>query len=351
METTTSSPNTVASPQPKRRRNRVILWTGRILLGLLALIVLLAASGATYEAIMRAGDARRYPPPGQLVDVGGHRLHLHCVGEGSPTVVLDAGLGAFSLDWGAVQPQVATSTRVCAYDRAGLGWSEPGPLPRSPQQFADELHLLLTNAGVEGPYVLVVHSISGKTARLFASQHPNDVAGLVLVDARHESVDEHVTPQQLATEDAQQRRFQRMIGWMSKFGLVRLLWAPVWPRALPGSENLSPETRTAIGVLQARPRQVESALAEGRGRMDSNTQLRAAAPLGDTPLIVLASAQTIDHLPFWKEAQEIMTGLSSNSRMIVASSGHAVHFEQPALVVESIRQVVDAARTGQPLKP
>jgi len=351
METTTSSPNTLASPQPQRRRNRGVVWTVRILLGLVALIVLLAAGGATYEAIMRAGDTKRYPPPGQLVDVGGHRLHLHCVGQGSPTVVLDAGLGAFSLDWGAVQPQIATSTRVCAYDRAGLGWSEPGPLPRSPQQFADELHVLLTDGGVEGPYVLAVHSISGKTARLFASQHPNDVAGIVLVDARHESVDEHVTPEQLATEDAQQRRFQRMIGWMSKFGLVRLLWAPAWPRVLPGSENLSPETRTAIGVLQARPRQVESALAEGRGRMDSNTQLRAAAPLGDTPLIVIASAQTIDHLPFWKEAQEIMTGLSSNSRMIVASSGHAVHFEQPALVVESIRQVVDAARTGQPLKP
>jgi pimeloyl-ACP methyl ester carboxylesterase len=351
MGTATSSPSTLVSPQPQRRRNRVVLWTGRILLGLLALIVLLAASGATYEAIMRAGDTKRYPPPGQLVDVGGHRLHLHCVGKGSPTVVLDAGLGAFSLDWGAVQPEIATSTRVCAYDRAGLGWSEPGPLPRSPQQFADELHVLLTNAGVEGPYVLAVHSISGKTARLFASQHPNDVAGMVFVDARHESVDEHVTPEQLAAEDAQQRRFQRMIGWMAKFGLVRLLWSPVWPRALPGSENLSPETRTAIGVLQARPRQIESALAEGRGRMDSNTQLEAAAPLGDIPLIVLTSAQSIDHLPFWNEAQQIMTGLSSNSRMIVASSGHTVHFEQPALVVESIRQVVDAARTGQPLKP
>jgi pimeloyl-ACP methyl ester carboxylesterase len=351
MGTVTSSASTVASPQPQRRRNRWVRWTVRILLGLLALIVLLAASGATYEAIMTAGDAKRYPPPGQLVDVGGHRLHLHCVGEGSPTVVLDAGLGAFSLDWGAVQPEIATSTRVCAYDRAGLGWSEPGPLPRSPQQFADELHVLLTNADVEGPYVLAVHSISGKTARLFASQHPNDVAGMVFVDARHESVDEHVTPEQLAAEDAQQRRFQRMIGWMAKFGLVRLLWAPAWPRVLPGSESLSPETRTAIGVLQARPRQIENALAEGQGRMDSNIPLGAARPLGDTPLIVLASAQTIDHLPFWKEAQQIMAGLSSNSRLIVAPSGHAVHFEQPALVVESIRRVVDAARTGQPLKP
>jgi pimeloyl-ACP methyl ester carboxylesterase len=316
----------------------------------LALIVLLAAGGATYETIMRAGDTERYPPPGQLVDVGGHRLHLHCVGEGSPTVVLDAGLGAFSLDWAAIQPQIATSTRVCAYDRAGLGWSEPGPLPRSPQQFADELHLLLTNAGVEGPYVLVVHSISGKTARLFASQHPNDVAGMVLVDARHESVDEHLTPEQIAGEDAQQRRFQNMIGWMAKLGLVRLLWAPAWPWVLPGSENFAPETRTAIGVLQARPRQIEIALAEGQGRMESDTQLRRAAPLGEIPLIVLASAQSIDHLSFWKDAQQIMTGLSPNSRLVVAPGGHAVHFEQPALVVESISQVVDAARTGQPLK-
>jgi pimeloyl-ACP methyl ester carboxylesterase len=351
MGTVSSSPSTLASLEMKRRRNPGLLWAGRILLGLLALIVLLAASGASYEAIMRAGDTTRYPPPGQLVDIGGHRLHLHCVGEGSPTVVLDAGLGAFSLDWGAVQSKIATTTRVCAYDRAGLGWSEPGPRLRSPQQFADELHTLLTNAGVEGPYVIVAHSISGKTARLFASQHPNEVAGMVLIDARHESVDDNLTPEQVAAEDAQQRHFQDMIKWMARFGLVGLLWAPAWPSMLPGSGNLAPETRTAIGVLQARPRQIENALAEGQGRMESNALLRAAAPLGDTPLVVVASSQSIDHLPSWKDAQQIMTQLSSNSRMIVASSGHAVHFEQPTLVVESIRQVVDAARTGQPLKP
>jgi pimeloyl-ACP methyl ester carboxylesterase len=286
-----------------------------------------------------------------MVDVGGHRLHLHCVGQGSPTVVLDAGLGAFSLDWGAVQPQIATTTRVCAYDRAGLGWSEPGPRPRSPQQFADELYALLATSGVEGPYLLVAHSISGKTARLFASQHPNQLAGMVLIDARHESVDDHLTPEQVAAEDAQQQQFQDLIKWMARFGLVRLLWAPAWPSMLPGSENLSPESRTTIGVLQARPQQIENALAEGQGRMESNSQLVAAPPLGDKPLVVLASGQSIDNLPFWKEAQQIMAGLSSNSRLIIAPSGHAVHFEQPALVVESIRQVVDAARTGQPLKP
>jgi len=351
MGTLTPSQSTVPPPQPPRHTNHWVRWTGRILLGLLALIVLLAASGATYEVIMAAGDTKRYPPPGQLVDVGGYRLHLQCVGRGSPTVVLDAGLGAFSLDWGAVQPEIATATRVCAYDRAGLGWSDPGPRPRSPQQFANELHTLLTNAGIQGPYVLVAHSISGKTARVFASQHPNEVAGMVLIDARHESVDDHLTPEQVKAEDTEQRQFQDMIKWMARFGLVRLLWAPAWPSMLPGSENLSPETRTAIGVLQARPRQIENALAEGQGRMDSNTLLRAAAPLRDAPVVVVASSQSIDHLPYWKEAQQIMTGLSSNSRLIVAPSGHAVHFEQPGLVVESIRQVLDAARTGQPLQP
>jgi hypothetical protein len=246
MTTMTSSNETLASPHPQRHRSRWVRWTGHILLGLLALIVLLGVSGASYEAIMATGDARRYPPPGQLVDVGGYRMHVHCVGQGSPTVVLDAGLGAFSLDWGAVQPQIATSTRA-------------------------------------------------------------------------------------------------------KFGLVRLLWAPAWPSMLPGSESLSPDTRTAIGVLQARPQQIENALAEGQARFDSNILLGTAAPLGDTPLLVLASAQSIDHLPFWKEAQQIMTGLPSNSRLVVASSGHAIHFGQPALVVESIRQVVDAARTGKTL--
>jgi pimeloyl-ACP methyl ester carboxylesterase len=239
----TSPPGTVSSPQLRRRPNRLVFWTVRILLGLLALIVLLALGGASYEAIMAAGDGKRYPPPGQLVDVGGYRLHLHCIGQGGPTVVLDAGLGGFSLDWGAVQTHIAMSTRVCAYDRAGLGWSDPGPTPRSPQQFASELHALLTNGGVEGPYVLVAHSLSGKTARLFASQHPDDVAGMVLVDAGHEFVDDHRAPEQLTAEDAERRQFQNMIKWMARFGLVRLLWAPAWPSALPGSENLSLQRR------------------------------------------------------------------------------------------------------------
>jgi hypothetical protein len=156
---------------------RVGRWTGIVLLGLVALIMWLAASGAAYEAIMAAGDDERYPARGQRVDVGGYRLHIHCLGEGSPTVVLDAGLGGFSLDWSLVQPELAATTRVCTYDRAGYGWSDPGPQSRTPGQIVEELHTLLLNADIEGPYVLAGHSAAGKPVRLYADRYPHDAVG------------------------------------------------------------------------------------------------------------------------------------------------------------------------------
>src|SRR5690349_21028102 len=158
MNTSTPIHSTgIASPAARRSR-RILRWIGRALLGLLAFVLSLAALGAIYEAIMAAGDAARYPAPGRLVDVGGYRLHLYCVGQGSPTVVLASGAGGFSAEWSIVQPQIAASARVCAFDRAGLGWSEVGPGPRTPAQIADELHTLLVQAGEPGPYLLVAHS-------------------------------------------------------------------------------------------------------------------------------------------------------------------------------------------------
>src|SRR5215207_8827824 len=173
---------------------RVLRGIGRGLAALFGLIAVLALAGASYEAIAAAGDARRYPAPGQLVDIGGYRLHIQCVGAGSPTVVLDAGLGGSSLDWSLVQSDLGSSTRVCAYDRAGMGWSDPGPQPRTPRQIARELHTLLTNAGIAEPYVLVGHSLAGKNVRLFAPSHPEEVAAMVLVDARSEYVDANTSP-------------------------------------------------------------------------------------------------------------------------------------------------------------
>jgi pimeloyl-ACP methyl ester carboxylesterase len=120
-----------------------------------------------------------------MVDVGGHRLHINCTGTGSPTVVIDAGLGDWSTSWGFVQPEVAKVTRVCTYDRAGMGWSEPGPLPRVASQFAKELHALLHNAKIPGPYILVGHSLGGLPVRMFTHDYPSEVAGVVLIDSMH----------------------------------------------------------------------------------------------------------------------------------------------------------------------
>src|SRR5918912_1497138 len=191
----TPTPTTMTIPSATWRIGRWVLrGIGRTLAALFGLLVVLGLIGASYEAIAAAGDARSYPPPGQLVDVGGYRLHIQCVGTDSPTVVLDAGLSGSSLDWSLVQPELGRTTRVCAYDRAGMGWSDPGPQSRTPRQIAGELHTLLTKAGIAGPYVLVGHSLAGKNVRLFALSHPEEVAAMVLVDARSEYVDATTSP-------------------------------------------------------------------------------------------------------------------------------------------------------------
>jgi pimeloyl-ACP methyl ester carboxylesterase len=207
---------------------RVLRGIGRTLAALVGLIVVLGLVGASYEAIAAAGDAQRYPAPGQLVDVGGFRLHIQCVGEGSPTVVLDAGLSGSSLDWSLIQPELGHTTRVCAYDRAGMGWSDPGPQPRTPRQIADELHTLLTNAGIAGPYVLVGHSLAGKNVRLFALSHPDQVAGMVLVDARGEYVDANTAPAEVQTFQQALATQALLYRVAHSVGLVRLIGANFW---------------------------------------------------------------------------------------------------------------------------
>lgn len=148
------------------------------------ILVVLSLAGAYYESAAEAADLKAYPPPGRMIDVGGHRLHIHCMGTGSLTVVIDAGWGGWSASWSSwVQPDAAKTTRECTYDRAGMGWSEPGPLPRTAESVARELHILRQRAGVAGPYVLVGHSMGGLTMRTFAHAYPADVAGVVLVDS------------------------------------------------------------------------------------------------------------------------------------------------------------------------
>jgi pimeloyl-ACP methyl ester carboxylesterase len=335
--------NPVHAPSPTGRTGRRVLrGIVRTLAVLVGGILVLVVAGAGYEAIAAAGDAQRYPAPGQLVDIGGYRLHIHCIGAGSPTVVLDAGLGGASLDWSLVQPALGATTRVCAYDRAGMGWSDPGPAPRTPGQLARELHTLLTNAGIPGPYVLVGHSLAGKNIRMFTLQHPDEVVGLVLVDTRSEYVDSHISaaeagafPQQLQAQGDQYALARR-------FGIARLIGAN-----LIGIPSSMPDAiRTAMALFTSQPQAIAATTAEGTERATDDGALQAAPLLGDRPLMVLAAEDSMKHLPFWPEAQQRLADLSTNGRLVTAlGSRHAIHWDQPALVIDAVQQVVAQVRS------
>lgn len=142
---------------PKNNHHPVRKWFLRIAV----CIIVLTVAGAIYESVAESFDTKANPPPGRLVDIGGYRLHLYCTGSGSPTVVIESGWGDYSPAWGWVQPEVAKTTRVCTYDRAGMGWSDPSSDPRTAREFAKELHTLLANAGEPGPYILAGHSLGG----------------------------------------------------------------------------------------------------------------------------------------------------------------------------------------------
>jgi pimeloyl-ACP methyl ester carboxylesterase len=169
-------------------------WLLRAALALMSLAVLCAAAGAVYQIESSARDRRAHPMPGQLVDIGGYKLHIFCEGRGSPSVILDSGLGDTFVSWQKVQPEIAKFARVCSYDRAGLGYSDSSPHSRTSKVIAEELHALLHRAAVPPPYILVGHSMGGFDVRLFASLHPGEVAGLVLIDASHPDQEKRFPP-------------------------------------------------------------------------------------------------------------------------------------------------------------
>jgi pimeloyl-ACP methyl ester carboxylesterase len=328
--------NTLQIPARAEHRGRRVL--GKITRGLGLLgggLALLALTGAGYEALAAQGDAQAYPPPGRLVDVGGYRLHIQCVGTGSPTVVLEAGLGGMSLHWDLVQSAIGQTTRVCAYDRAGMGWSDPGPQPRTPGQIARELHTLLVNAAVPGPYVLVGHSVGGKNVRRFAQQYPAEVAGMVLVDARSEYVE--APPAAVAPPIPPVTGSEwSLYGVARRLGLVRLIGA-----GQSGPPAMAEHTRTALALLTTGQRGLDATAAESLAMTADNAALQAAPSLGDRPLIVLAAEQSIQMDPAWADGQRRQAALSTQGRLIIAvGSSHHIQVDQPALVIDAVRQVV-----------
>ncbi len=276
------------------------------------------------------------------MDIGGHSLHVACLGKGRPTVILDAGLGGTSRDWGLVQARLAAHARVCAYDRAGMGHSDPGPEPRSPARIAAELRRLLKAAGVPGPYVLVAHSLSGKSARLFAAAYPEDVAGMVLVDARSEKIDAATHPEEAEAFVAALKRQAVLLTLARKLGLVRLLGS-----ILTDEPGLPPGAATEMALLQTQPQSLRATASEGRARSMDNAALNGAS-LGAIPLVVIAAGDSMANIPGWAEAQAELAALSREGLLVVAEgSSHLVQIYQPEIVIDAVLSVLGAARTGE----
>lgn len=308
--------------------NVSLIWLGRVVI----LIIGLTLIGAIYERMAEAADAKAYPPPGQLVDVGGHRLHINCTGTGSPTVVIEAGLGDWSTGWDVVQQGVAKATRVCTYDRAGWGWSEAGPLPRDAVQFAKELHTLLQNANIPGPYVMVGHSLGGLAVRVFAHEYASEVAGVVLIDSmspRQFTQSQGAAPSQTGT---QSQPFS-LPAVLARFGIVRLLARPlgIMP-SVPSEEN-------AYFSRLVSSQSAQTLTNESQGMPASSAEASAVQTFGDLPLIVLTAK--LNYILGWQEWQTELLQLSSNSQQLFAESDHNIHFEAPESAIAAILQMVE----------
>ncbi len=331
-------------------------WTKRIAIGLGGCIGLLVVGGAIVEAVVRQQIAQQYPVPGTLVDIGGRKIQLDCRGSGSPTVVLEAGLGNLgSLSWAAVQDSIAETTRTCSYSRAGIMWSDRGP--DGVERTAQDLHTALTNAGEQTPWVMVGHSLGGPYVMKFTSLYDAEVVGVVLVDASH--------PEQIA-------RFRNAIGdsidrepkiakipplladAAAQVGIVRLL--PV---------GGVPDKTPPIVKQMANAYLPQTVGANLRAVQSLKTTLSIATDfrqLGDRLLVVLTAMQTFDAEALtkagmnveeerkvqetWKVLQDDMATWSRHSRHEWVDSSHNIQFDRPDVVIKAVREVVTEVRTA-----
>lgn len=317
---------------PKSKGQGCLVWLGRIVLLIIGLLLV----GYVYEPIAEAADAKTYPPPGELVDVGGHRLHINCTGSGSPTVIIEAGHGDWSTSWGVVQEEVAKTTRVCTYDRAGMGWSEMGPLPRDAAQFAKELHTLLQEANVPGPYVMVGHSLGGASVRVFIHDYASEVTGVVLIDSMNpgQATQPHIVAQ--AQADPQSQPFS-LEAVLARFGIARLIVK------LPAYASRVPANEEAYYPLYVRPQSLQASTNELQGLPASLAEAADVKTFGDLPLIVLTAK--LNDMPGWTEWQSELLQLSSNSQHLFAeNSGHTIQIDEPDAAVVALLKMVEMVR-------
>lgn len=315
-------------------------------------------------------------PAGKLVDIGGYSLHVNATGKGEPTVVLISGSGDFSFDWALVQPEIARFATAVSYDRAGLAWSDLGPIPRTMKQEAFELRLLLQKARIKGPYVLVGHSVGGLIARMFADMYPKGVAGIVLVDSTTEDTTLFYQGKIVRVRDGAKKRaipeVQTLPGSPPKPPTKADLEQIEFNRQFFGEPKIGPPFDKLPAEVQAlrlwalkNPKlsaQADDFWAEELQAMH-DSRARKPEQLGSTPLIVLIGGKgsgtpqgVTDEQ--WKQLSEEkarqkreLANLSKTSKVIIADrSGHHIQIEQPELVVAAVRETVESVRRGGKLK-
>ena len=278
-------------------------------------------------------------PPGRIVDIGSHRLHIWCKGNNLPTVVIDSGVGGFSLEWSVIQANLSTELRVCTYDRAGYGWSDAGPTPRSTDRIVNELQQLLTLAEVPNPYLLVGHSFGGYTAQYFAKIYPQVTAGIVLVDSSH--------PNQFADFPILTPTIEPTNGHRKFFSRARL------------PDNFPERQRDVALLLMRTAKAISTHRMELLYLQRSGALVAKSGALPDIPVQVLTrgrrvwpdSAEGDRREQAWRRLQKELAGLNDHGEQRVAtSSGHYIHLDQPRLVEDAIRTVARQVSGVRPLR-
>jgi pimeloyl-ACP methyl ester carboxylesterase len=318
-------------------------WSRRAVLYPVLALLLLAAVGGGYETVREAHDKATYAMPGRLIDVGGHKLHISCTGSGSPTVILEAGLGEPAVMMsGWIQPGVATTTRVCVYDRAGKGWSESAGKPQDGLAITADLHTLLSRAQVDPPYVLVGHSSGGVYVQVYAAQYPEEVAGMVLLDSQPPDVFTKI-PDYPSFYDLF-RKVSGLFPSLARLGVMRLGYSFA-------AKSLPPEARAEERAFWSTARQSRSLRDEFLELRAALTQAQALTSLDGKPLIVVTAAK--DAQVGWLPAQDELANLSTNSlHRVIQDVAHASLTEDAggsAISVQAILDVVAAVRAGSPL--
>ncbi|MCE7859074.1 MAG: alpha/beta hydrolase [Chloroflexi bacterium CFX2] len=330
----------------------------RTLIWVILITALLLMGGCTYQRIALARTREQFPAPGKLVDVNGHLMQIHCVGSGSPTVVIDAGNGSFSVEWMPIQDELSRSTRVCVYDRPGYGWSEAAPGPRDGAQVVSELHDLLEAVGEAGPYLLVGHSLGGVHVRLFALTYPDEVAGLVLVDTAHPLT---ITPE-FEMQMQSSIGFYQAMNLMTSTGLLRILGPLGGEDSMPATARKLPiEFQETYLNLLLDPNQYATAIAEMQALPQTFQQtselIVGEHPFDNLPLIVLTAGQTsapgstpfneqyVPVLDSQIESQlELAMQSSQGEQRVIEVSGHSIHLDTPDEVLRAIRDMLEVIR-------